>query len=104
MDEGAAQQLRLARLDVGNHTEHLVEDRAQLSPRERRAHAVVRAAAAESGAMAATASDVELPLVIERALVAVARGVEQDHLLAGREQLVVEFDLSGRGATEGHNR
>src|ERR1700722_15896606 len=104
MDEGAAQQLRLARLDVGNHTEHLVEDRAQLSPRERRAHAVVGAAAAESEVMVGTASDVELPRVIECALVAVARGVEQDPLLAGGKRLAVELDLLRRRATEGHNR
>src|SRR4051812_10644822 len=83
VDEGRAlEQLGLAGLYVGYPLEQLGEDRAQLRACQRRAEAVVRAAAAEADVVVGRARDVEAPRVLEGALVAVARVVEEHDLLA----------------------
>src|SRR5439155_8619732 len=84
VDEGAAQQLGLVRLDVGNLSQELAEDRAQLRARERGAQAVVRAPPAEAEMAIGVARHVEAPGVRERLLVPVGRVVEEHDLLAWR--------------------
>src|SRR5271155_16096 len=103
VDERAAQQLRLASLDVWDQAQHLAEDRRQLGPRQRCTHAVVRSATTKPEMVVRAAADVELPRAFERALVSVARVVEQNDLLPGREPLAVELDLARSGAPERHH-
>src|SRR5437763_15069420 len=104
MDEGAAQQLGLTRLDVGHHARDLGEDGAQLRARERGAEAVVRPAAAEARMTVGVARDVEAPGVLESRLVAVGRVVEEDHLLAALQALSVQLHRTGRPAATGEPR
>ena len=77
----------------------------QLRAGQRRAQAVVRPAAAEAEVAVGAAGDVEAPTGRSNALVvAVARVVEEDHLLPGRERLAVQLDLARGGAAEGQHR
>ena len=63
MDESAAQQLGLLRLDVGHHAQQLAEDRAQLGARQRGAQAEMGPAAAEPEVAVGVARQVEAPRV-----------------------------------------
>src|SRR6185437_5622646 len=103
VDEAAAQQLRLACLDIGDDAHHLPEDGVELYAGQRYAEAVVRATSTEAKVAVGAARDVELPRALERALVAVARVVEEDHLLPRRERLAVQLDLARGGAAEGEH-
>src|SRR5437588_542573 len=80
VDEGAAQELRLVRLDVGHHAQQFPEDRAQLRSRQRGAEAVVRPAAAEAQVAVWVSGQVDAPRILERTLVPIGRVVEEHHL------------------------
>src|SRR3954462_549468 len=104
VDEGGAlEHLGLAGLDVGQPREQLGEDRAQLRAGQRRAQTVVRPAAAEADVVVGLARDVEAPRILEGAVVAVARVVEEHDLLALADVLAAQLDVARRRAAEGEH-
>src|SRR3954451_22636848 len=86
-------------LDAGVALERLLDERAQLQPRERGAQAEVPAARAE-GLVLGVALDVEVVGVLVDVLVAVGRHVPHGHLVALADDLAAQLDLARRRAAK----
>src|SRR5262245_26456608 len=80
--------------------QQLLEHDAQLQPGQVAAETVVWTALAESQVVVGLAGHVEGVRAVEDRLVAVARGVPHDDLVAGPDRRVVQPDVAGRRTPE----
>ena len=104
VDDARDHRHRLADPQPRRARQQFAKDAAQLSARQRRAEAVVHAAAAEADVVVRPAAHVEPVGILERAPVTVPRAVEHDHLLPRGDRLAADLRVAGRGAAERRHR
>src|ERR1700677_3733307 len=105
VDEVRLQALHLTvEAHVGYAVEEAVEHDHDLHAGQIGPQAEVRPAPAEGDVVVGGAGDVERVGVLERRLVAVGRGVPEDHLVALLDLMFVQFHVPRRGAAEVHDR